>query len=54
MKTITNQWPKQHMLTVITFIRMLFLANAIPGGRTKIKDEKNNQEMQELLRYSLE
>ena len=41
-------------LTVTTFMCIVFLANAIPGGRTKIKDVKNNQEVQELGRYCVE
>ncbi|PWA87489.1 Cystatin [Artemisia annua] len=41
-------------LTITTFMCIVFLANAIPGGRTKIKDVKNNQEVQELGRYCVE
>ncbi|KAK9072489.1 hypothetical protein SSX86_008923 [Deinandra increscens subsp. villosa] len=47
--------------TIFTFSLLIsllffsdFVANAIPGGRTKIKDVKTNTEIQELGRYSVE
>ena len=41
---------KRAILTVTTFMCMLFL----PGGHTKIKDVKKNQEVQELGRFCVE
>ncbi|KAI3791165.1 hypothetical protein L2E82_04821 [Cichorium intybus] len=43
-------------LSVIFFVFFIstFVANGIPGGRTKVADVKTNKEVQELGRYSVE
>ncbi|KAI3738822.1 hypothetical protein L2E82_29006 [Cichorium intybus] len=45
-------------LSIITFSIVIllssFVANGIPGGRTKVTDVKSNKELQELGRYSVE
>ncbi|PWA85542.1 Cystatin [Artemisia annua] len=41
-------------LTITILCIITITSNALIGGRTKIKDVKNNQEVQELGRYCVE
>lgn len=45
-------------ISIITFSIVIlfssFVANGIPGGRTKVTDVKSNKELQELGKYSVE